>query len=83
MANLKTYEDYDTLIRQYVQEGRHLYYLRPAERFWIALQPWLASCGYILRPRYRPGWVPSWIGTNQDRFKCEDGVAHQVHELFS
>ncbi|KAF8490400.1 hypothetical protein JB92DRAFT_1306645 [Gautieria morchelliformis] len=76
MANLKTSEDYDTLMRQYIQEAEPLYNLRPAERFWITLQPWLASCGYILRPRYRPGWVPSWIGTDKVPTKCEDGIAH-------
>ncbi|KAF8480691.1 hypothetical protein JB92DRAFT_3085892 [Gautieria morchelliformis] len=81
MTNLKTYEDYDTLMRQYIQEGKHIYHLQPAERFWIALQPWLASCGYMLRPRYRPGWVPSWLGTNQDRFECEDGIGHQHPRL--
>ncbi|KAF8490412.1 hypothetical protein JB92DRAFT_3085197 [Gautieria morchelliformis] len=81
MASLKTYEDHKTLIRQYIQEGEHLYNLTPSERFWIALQPWLASCGYMLRPRYRPGWVPSWLGTNQHRFECEDGINQQHPRL--
>ncbi|PSS37271.1 hypothetical protein PHLCEN_2v909 [Hermanssonia centrifuga] len=27
---------------------------------WRDKQEFLASKGYMLRPRYRPGWVPSW-----------------------
>ena len=36
--------------------------LRPAEEFWRDHQKWLQDCGYMLRPRYLPGWQPSWIG---------------------
>ncbi|KAF8504137.1 kinase-like domain-containing protein [Hysterangium stoloniferum] len=45
----------------------------PIEYFWVRLQPWLASCGYMLRPRYHPGWIPSWRGTKKFSFSCEDG----------
>ncbi|TFY75712.1 hypothetical protein EWM64_g8300 [Hericium alpestre] len=27
---------------------------------WRHVQPWLESQGYMLRPRFRPGWIPSW-----------------------
>lgn len=27
---------------------------------WAYKQPYLQSKGYMLRPRYRPGWQPSW-----------------------
>ncbi|RDB27810.1 hypothetical protein Hypma_002172 [Hypsizygus marmoreus] len=30
------------------------------EPFWVALQPFLLSRGYKLRPRYQPDWIPSW-----------------------
>ncbi|KAG6897209.1 hypothetical protein C0993_007673 [Termitomyces sp. T159_Od127] len=30
------------------------------EKLWADHQPYLLSRGYQLRPRYRPGWVPSW-----------------------
>ncbi|KAG7441308.1 kinase-like protein [Guyanagaster necrorhizus] len=30
------------------------------EMFWVNLQPFLASQGYMLRPRYHPDWIPSW-----------------------
>lgn len=30
------------------------------EIWWRDQQEWLATKGYMLRPRYRPGWVPSW-----------------------
>ncbi|KAJ7031518.1 kinase-like domain-containing protein [Mycena alexandri] len=32
----------------------------PQERYWVDHQPFLFSRGYMLRPRYRPGWVASW-----------------------
>jgi hypothetical protein len=36
--------------------------LSHTEEFWRDHQKWLQDCGYLLRPRYLPGWVPSWIG---------------------
>lgn len=32
----------------------------------------------MLRPRYRPGWKPSWAGTKKWWFWCEDGVSPRV-----
>ncbi|KAJ7051162.1 hypothetical protein C8F01DRAFT_646956 [Mycena amicta] len=32
-----------------------------AEKFWIEHQPLLLAKGYQLRPRYRQGWIPSWM----------------------
>ncbi|KAJ7282640.1 hypothetical protein C8J57DRAFT_1710738 [Mycena rebaudengoi] len=43
------------------------------EVFWADHQPWLETCGYRLRPRYAPGWVASWIGTDRSYEDCEDG----------
>ncbi|KAI0363366.1 hypothetical protein BV20DRAFT_958448 [Pilatotrama ljubarskyi] len=34
--------------------------LNAGERWWRDHQAWLAERGYALRPRYRPGWTPSW-----------------------
>ncbi|KAI0363375.1 hypothetical protein BV20DRAFT_958445 [Pilatotrama ljubarskyi] len=48
--------------------------LDPEERFWRDHQKWLEERGYLLRPRYRPDWVPSWEGTNRDPEECEDGL---------
>ncbi|KAJ6555187.1 hypothetical protein DFH09DRAFT_1493362 [Mycena vulgaris] len=39
--------------------------LGPADHYWRDLQPWLQECGYMLRPRFRPGWVPSWQVTGE------------------
>jgi len=41
-------------------ERDSLVHLNVAERWWRAHQPWLERCGYLLRPRYRQDWVPSW-----------------------
>lgn len=43
------------------------------EIFWRDHQVWLQEQGYTLRPRYRPGWVPSWQGTDKDCWDVEDG----------
>lgn len=48
--------------------------LTPQELFWQARHRHLKDHGYILRPRYAPGWKPSWIGTNYDPFFCEDSI---------
>ncbi len=37
---------------------------------WRDRQEFLASQGYMLRPRYRPGWVPSWQ-TDSSRYPAE------------
>ncbi|KAK0437220.1 hypothetical protein EV421DRAFT_1829096, partial [Armillaria borealis] len=33
---------------------------KESEIFWVTLQPFLASCGYTLRPWYQADWAPSW-----------------------
>ncbi|KAH9935123.1 kinase-like protein [Epithele typhae] len=45
------------------------------EKQWVARQPALYERGYSLRPRYVPGWKPSWEGTNRHPLYCEDSVA--------
>lgn len=40
---------------------------------WRDRQPWLESCGYMLRPRYQLDWVPSWITSGKSWNRCEDG----------
>ena len=41
---------------------------------WRDRQPFLESKGYMLRPRLRPGWTPSWLSTGEDHYTCEDGA---------
>ncbi|KAF8675678.1 Protein kinase domain [Rhizoctonia solani] len=56
--------------------------LSEIEKRWVTFQPYLLSKGYQLRPRYRPGWKPSWEGTNLDPISCEDsGNAVPVRTL--
>ncbi|KAH8091415.1 kinase-like domain-containing protein [Cristinia sonorae] len=41
--------------------------LAPHEAFWRDHALWLKERGYQLRPRFQPGWVPSWLhGNSQD-----------------
>ncbi|KAJ7144700.1 kinase-like domain-containing protein [Mycena filopes] len=45
------------------------------EIWWRDHQVWLQEhCGYMLRPRFRPGWVPSWANTGKLRIQVEDGL---------
>ncbi|KAH7101464.1 kinase-like domain-containing protein [Auriculariales sp. MPI-PUGE-AT-0066] len=50
--------------------------LTAGELCWVERQPWLEQAGYELRPRYRPGWQPSWHndGNEKPSMLCEDGV---------
>ncbi|KAJ7449470.1 hypothetical protein B0H11DRAFT_2078783 [Mycena galericulata] len=49
--------------------------LNSFERFWADRRDWLKEKGYVLRPRYQEGWVPSWKGTKKYHGRCEDGIA--------
>lgn len=41
---------------------------------WRDRQIFLQSRGYMLRPRLRPGWHPSWISPRKDFTECEDSI---------
>lgn len=36
--------------------------LDTVERYWVSKALLFETHGYELRPRYRPGWTPSWRG---------------------
>jgi hypothetical protein len=52
------------------------------ESWWRDHFEWLKESGYLLRPRYDPAWVPSWVGTKKDWYKCEDGMVAWVRCRF-
>ena len=52
------------------------------ELWWTRHFQWLKDCGYLLRPRYAPDWVPSWRGTNKRKYSCEDSVTAMVSNSF-
>jgi hypothetical protein len=43
------------------------------EEWWVERQQSLEQAGYMLRPRYRLGWKPSWAETNKFYYDFEDG----------
>ncbi|KAH9987573.1 hypothetical protein BJV77DRAFT_1152165 [Russula vinacea] len=53
--------------------GRQPGGLDKTEKWWIERQEALEQAGYMLRPRYRLGWQPSWTGTNKLHLNFEDG----------
>lgn len=44
------------------------------EIMWRDRQPFLERQGYMLRPRLRPGWTPSWLATGKSRLFSEDSA---------
>ncbi|KAJ7680929.1 hypothetical protein DFH06DRAFT_1077918 [Mycena polygramma] len=44
------------------------------EFWWRDHQVWLEKCGYMLRPRYKPDWIPSWTADPTIRYMCEDSI---------
>ena len=49
--------------------------LDDVEKWWVERQEALERAGYMLRPRFRPGWQPSWAGTGKPYYDFEDGEA--------
>lgn len=61
----------------FIHEGIS-YALFPDETVWRDKQKMLQERGYLLRPRFRPGWVPSWLNTNKRPLLCEDSLYNPV-----
>ncbi|KAG9024139.1 hypothetical protein FRB95_012039 [Tulasnella sp. JGI-2019a] len=52
-----------------IAEGK----LRPSELPWCSRYEFLKSRGYLLRPRYRPGWQASWL-SQKSGYGAEDAI---------
>ncbi|KAI9458630.1 kinase-like domain-containing protein [Lactarius psammicola] len=48
---------------------------------WRDRQPFLESMGYMLRPRLRPGWTPSWISAGKHYEFFEDSARLPLRPL--
>ena len=56
--------------------------LSEAESFWGDRYEFLHSAGYTLRPRYKPGWSPSWkAGPQTDLLSSEDAITPMVRPV--
>ncbi|TFK83980.1 hypothetical protein K466DRAFT_554244 [Polyporus arcularius HHB13444] len=64
----------ETAERLAKETERGFFDLLDAEKYWRDRYAFLQESGYALRPRYRPGWKPSWTGTNRDPMFCEDSI---------
>lgn len=51
------------------------------ERWWVQRLPFLEQSGYAFRPRYQPGWTPSWVAKNGWYEDFEDGQDQPVRCL--
>lgn len=61
-----------------MEEGR----LSSVEHFWRDHYFWLKESGYVLRPRYVPGWSAPWKGTKQYPRKFEESVMSPVRAIY-
>lgn len=52
--------------------------LSSSELWWIERYEMLKDQGYTLRPRFRPGWVPTWKVRNIRPLRCEDSIRNPV-----
>ncbi|KAJ7782445.1 kinase-like domain-containing protein [Mycena maculata] len=63
--------------------GKYRYLLEgEQEQFWHDHFNWLKECGYLLRPRYHPDWVPTWIKDPKKKaMRCEDYQMSESHKV--
>ena len=52
--------------------------LNTFERIWHDRYHFLLQKGLQLRPRYRPGWVPSWLNAKGEFLLFEDSLEQPV-----
>lgn len=52
--------------------------LSSSELWWIERYEMLKDQGYTLRPRFRPGWVPTWKVRSIRPLRCEDSIRNPV-----
>ncbi|KAI4520858.1 hypothetical protein K525DRAFT_285554 [Schizophyllum commune Loenen D] len=56
---------------------RRINHVGPTEQWWVDHREWLENRGYLLRPRFTPGWQPSWhdpkvnVDDAEDRFPAD------------
>ncbi len=62
--------------------GRQPGDLDELEIWWVERQEALEAAGYMLRSRYRPGWIPSWRGTSKFYLDVEDGPSISVSAFY-
>jgi hypothetical protein len=81
MADSPTLEQIASLLQR-AQDENAPYGHTNYEKVWVHLQPYLEEKGYTLRPRYRPGWIGSWVGKKVDPQTCEDSTVQSVRETY-
>ncbi|KAI0350534.1 kinase-like protein [Trametes cingulata] len=63
----EAYREFKELRRGHAEEDEEDVFamLTTEERYWRDRQEFLESRGYMLRPRYKPDWTPSWTGKSE------------------
>lgn len=55
-----------------------IFRLKENEKWWRDRYQVFLSHGYELRPRLRPGWIPSWRNSKKRPGNCEDSIPSVV-----
>ena len=66
----------------YIEYYNKISSLLPDEVAWRDRQPYLQSHGYMLRPRYQPGWIPSWQQRKPDVYHDEEDLVSSIVSFF-
>lgn len=74
---------YDEVTMHHELRKGGIFSLTRLEMWWRDRADFLESRGYRLRPRFRPGWQPSWSGRDRSPLFCEDGQFHVVSHFHS
>lgn len=65
----------------YARLSARLAKLSDYEARWRDKYHFLRSKGYVLRPRYNPQWVPSWLDGDILCYRAEDSITLPVRIL--
>lgn len=55
--------------------------LNKLERIWHDRYQFLLQMGFELRPRYRTGWIPSWLNAKEESIIYEDSLEHLLPQV--
>ncbi|KAI0629585.1 kinase-like protein [Trametes polyzona] len=75
------YLDEESKVRHAKLYRKGVYALASKELFWQERYQPLKDHGYLLRPRYSPGWKPSWLGTELNPTFCEDSIMLTIYQV--
>lgn len=68
----------DSVMSALYARSHFFFKLNDGEKWWRDHAAQIKFRGYRLRKRFRPGWKPSWLGTDLNPYILDDGCEHNV-----